>query len=97
MKKSPNMYLDPYEQDRAEITDRTTAKQKARELAALAAASNVPITKLPSEPIPKTRPGHRWISKGSPYVIKDHPIPEHHKMMTSRYLNGSNALTRGDN
>ena len=91
MKKSPNIYLVPYEQDGAEITDRTTAKQKAWQLAALAAASSVPVTKLPSEPIPKTRPGHRWMSKGRTTVFKDQPVPEYQKKIQSRFLTRPNG------
>jgi hypothetical protein len=90
MKKSPNMYLDPYEQDRAEITDRSSAKQTARELAALAAQSNHPATILPPQPIPTKRPGHRWFSKGPFNAIKDQPIPEHHKKLQSRHLSAGN-------
>jgi hypothetical protein len=90
MKSSAN-YLDIYQRDLAETTTGySVAKQKARELADLAAQSNHPITKLPPEPIPMTRPGHRWFSKGSSNAIKDQPIPESQKQIKSRYLgNGS--------
>jgi hypothetical protein len=62
-------------------------REKARELAELAAKSNVPITKLPPEAIPVTRPGHRWMSKGSPHVVKKQQIPENQKEFHSRFLN----------
>ena len=64
-------------------------REKARELAELAAKSNVPITKLPPEAIPMTRPGHRWFSKGSPHTVKEQPIPEHQKELHSRFINAS--------
>jgi len=55
---------DQDQHDVAAVTARSAAKQTARELAALAAQSNHPITKLPPEPIPVTRPGHRCLYIG---------------------------------
>jgi hypothetical protein len=60
-------------------------REKARELAELAAKSIVPITKMPPEAFPVTRPGHRWFSKGSPHTVKERQIPEHQKKLHSRF------------